>query len=670
MAIKLASLFIELGVNADQLTAELTRTSNETRNWSKSIEKAAKVAKTSLLLVGAAGVTAAAGIAAIYVSNARTLDALGKTASKLGDTTEALKEFGIAAQLGGVSVDSAEVALQRMTRRLAEAAQGTGEAKNAIKELGLDAADLAAQRPSEAFEEIAIALADIPLQADKVRLAMKFFDTEGVALVNVTVNELIKASEAVEAFGGALTSIEVRQIEAANDSMLLLGLSFDLITDRLTAKIAPAVDAFATSLFESAKQGQQLDSVMDTFVGTVVGGIADVADAAGSILRFIDGRSELAAGGLVGYLLGGKLGFLAGTAATASFDVLSANFDAIKAKFNLTLSDAERAEIDLRRIVAKMELLSVPGLGAISSLGDVDDQLAGLEKQRREIATVLSDLGEFDRITAIQFGGAETAITGAGDALEALAAALRATDGVGPLGELVPPGTAAANDDTAGAAPPIIFDTASIYQTQIDELTAQNEKKLAIHDAYFSQQIAQEAQFQNTWSLFQRSGAKDRFSILTNETSGALGILGQHSRKMFELNKAVGLANATVYIAEGMTAAWKLGWPLGAVAAATVALNGAAQIASINAAKFGQAKIATPVSNVDSSVGLGNVAQSTTTNSTNTETSSSIVVQIYPPIGASQEQIDEAINLAVARNVESGQMIPDTEIIFNNRAIA
>ena len=90
-------------------------------------------------LVGAAGL---AGFGFLIKRSLATSDALIKTASKIGTTTDALAGLRYAAELTGVATNTMDMALQRFTRRTAEAAMGTGEAKAAIKELGIDAQKL------------------------------------------------------------------------------------------------------------------------------------------------------------------------------------------------------------------------------------------------------------------------------------------------------------------------------------------------------------------------------------------------------------------------------------------------------------------------------------------------------------------------------------------------
>ena len=162
--------------------------------------------------VAAAGLTV--GIVAIVNANAQYIDSLAKTADKLGLTTEALQLLRYQGEQSGVSINTMDMALQRMTRRVAEAAQGTGEAKGAIKELGLSAAELAAMSPDQQFKAIAEAMKGVAAQGDKVRLAMKLFDSEGVALVNTLVSDLTKVEARFDSLGVSITRQQAAIVES------------------------------------------------------------------------------------------------------------------------------------------------------------------------------------------------------------------------------------------------------------------------------------------------------------------------------------------------------------------------------------------------------------------------------------------------------------------------
>jgi hypothetical protein len=213
-----------------------------------------KVAGALKTVAKTAGIAAAAGagiFAFMVKSSMSATDNLAKTARKIGTTTEALSKMRYAADLTGVSATTMDMALQRFTRRTAEAAVGTGEAKGALKELNINAREMLKLPMEEQMAELASAFEKVKNPADRVRLAMKLFDSEGVALVNT----LGLGKEALEemmgeaaALGIVMSQDAAEGVEDANDAFSRLGYLFKGVRDQLTGALAPALEAFADFL--------------------------------------------------------------------------------------------------------------------------------------------------------------------------------------------------------------------------------------------------------------------------------------------------------------------------------------------------------------------------------------------------------------------------------------
>lgn len=137
-----------------------------------------------LALMAVAG--AAAGFALVR-SFAMSGDAAAKTALRLGIGVEALQEYRYAAERAGIPVATFDMAMQRMGRRVGEAAAGTGEARVALNALGISAIDAAGKVRSveDILPELADKLSRVESANVRNALAMKLFDSEGVALVQM-----------------------------------------------------------------------------------------------------------------------------------------------------------------------------------------------------------------------------------------------------------------------------------------------------------------------------------------------------------------------------------------------------------------------------------------------------------------------------------------------------
>ena len=205
----------------------------------KSITSSIFSLKTAL--VGVAGV---AGFGYLVKSSLNSADALAKTSAKIGTTTEALSKLRYAASLTGVEANTLDMAMQRFTRRTAEAAQGTGEAKSAIAELGLDARKLQQIPLDEQMKKLAGAFANVESDADKLRIAFKLFDSEGAALVNT----LALGEEGLEAMFGRAKALGIvmsgeaaKGAENANDALSDLLFIVKGLKDQFAVALAPAI---------------------------------------------------------------------------------------------------------------------------------------------------------------------------------------------------------------------------------------------------------------------------------------------------------------------------------------------------------------------------------------------------------------------------------------------
>lgn len=147
------------------------------------ISKAAAAAAKATKLMAAASVAAGGALLAMSHRAADAQDRVQKLSDRLGIGVTQLSQFHHHAELSGLRTRTFDMALQRMSRRVAEAAQETGEAQGAIKELGLDAKALAGLPLDRQMLAVADAIQSVEDPATKTRLAFKLFDSEGVAML-------------------------------------------------------------------------------------------------------------------------------------------------------------------------------------------------------------------------------------------------------------------------------------------------------------------------------------------------------------------------------------------------------------------------------------------------------------------------------------------------------
>lgn len=151
------------------------------------VGRAASAVGGLTLKLGAMTVAAAAAGFALIRNYATAGDNLIKTSERLGIGVEALQEYRFAARSAGVESNTFDMAMQRMGRRVGEAANGMGEARLALRVLGVDARDAAGnvRTVEDLLPELADKLARVESPLERNALAMKLFDSEGVAMVQL-----------------------------------------------------------------------------------------------------------------------------------------------------------------------------------------------------------------------------------------------------------------------------------------------------------------------------------------------------------------------------------------------------------------------------------------------------------------------------------------------------
>lgn len=233
----IANLVVEISAKSQKLQRELKSSLGR-------IQKFAKQAITAIVKIGAGITVGLAGAFALVTrsinNTANEIDELAKFAQRIGIGVGELQKLQFQAELTGVSAQTLNLALQRMTRRVAEAAKGTGEAKDALRELGLDAERLVQLRPDQQFNLIAQSFKNVRNQADRVRLAMRLFDTEGVALVNTLTSDLEETSKEFDELGISISGSQAAVVEAYVDSVAKLRALFNGFFQQLTVQSVPA----------------------------------------------------------------------------------------------------------------------------------------------------------------------------------------------------------------------------------------------------------------------------------------------------------------------------------------------------------------------------------------------------------------------------------------------
>lgn len=275
----IARLTVALYANSAQFVSELQKTNKKAADWKKQMASAF----SSVAAIGAAAAAgAAASLTLIYKEQSALIDQTAKFADRIGISTEALSQLRYASELTGVGTKSLDMSLQRMTRRVQEAAQGSGEAKDAIKQLGLNAQELGKMTPDQQLYSLADAFSEVDDQSERVRLSFKLFDSEGVGMVNLLAggaDGLAEMAAEADALGVTLDRVSAAKIEMANDAMFRINAMTTAVKQNIAIELAPVVKALADDFVDMAKQHGGLSNIIIEGTYSIAKGASYAGDA-------------------------------------------------------------------------------------------------------------------------------------------------------------------------------------------------------------------------------------------------------------------------------------------------------------------------------------------------------------------------------------------------------
>lgn len=335
------------------------------RNLARLQTRAVAVGTAMGKFIGDAVTGIARGLYNMSLGVAKSVESMDLLSRQIGVSTEDMTRLQYAAnQMANVSDQQFGMAMRRMTRRIAEAAEGAGPAANAIRAIGLEARDLARMKPDEQFRRLADALKGTEHQGSRLRATMAIFDTEGMPLVNM----LSQGADAI------------REFENEADQ---LGVT---IGEDLVAKSR----AFQTELtkLDSVKRGLQY-RIAGELLPTLTNLVSKFTETEGAAER-LDKASRVAAAGV-------RLLASAGVIVAGAFNIAGEALGATAASIRALFTDGREASDRIRK-EARESLLG--------GMRQIREDLEAIWDETEIASTPITDAIEDD--TALAFSAAKS----------------------------------------------------------------------------------------------------------------------------------------------------------------------------------------------------------------------------------------------------------------------
>lgn len=223
--------------------------------------------------------------------SAKAADEIMTLSMQTGLTTEQLQEFDYASELIDVSLDTLQTSLTRLTNNMQNAANGTGDAKDAFATLGVSITDTEGhlRTSNEVFYEVIDALGEVGNYTERDALAMDIFGRSAQDLNPLIIqgsDKLREYAEEAHNVGYVLDTDTLEALGAVDDAQQRLLKTQESVTNQISAEYAPHMEEALGNTRDFVKKlGDAVNEsgVVDSF-GSMLTSVTGLLEPAGELI--------------------------------------------------------------------------------------------------------------------------------------------------------------------------------------------------------------------------------------------------------------------------------------------------------------------------------------------------------------------------------------------------
>jgi|GEM_PF-4277105 len=271
----LAALQVQLELQSAQFTQGMQDVNSQLDKLNKSVaSSSALITKFGVALVAAVASSAVTGAFRQVIDG---MDEMSKAAQKVGTSVESLSALAFAADMSGVSFETLQTSLGKLSQNLQDVENQTSNAGKALAALGVSGGDTADQ----ALAKIADGFAAVPDSAKKTALALELFGKAGkelIPLLNEGASGIDELKNRAAELGIVLDGDTTKKAEDFNDALSEIQAAGKGVLTQITIGMLPALQDLARSfanMLSTSNQWQDFGQVIGgAFKGIVSAGIA------------------------------------------------------------------------------------------------------------------------------------------------------------------------------------------------------------------------------------------------------------------------------------------------------------------------------------------------------------------------------------------------------------
>ena len=311
---------------------------------------------------------------------------LSQRARALGTSVSEMVTFQtLLSQDAGIGHDRSAQMFTVMAKRIGEAADGTGKAQRAMAILNLDAAELVAMDPAQAFRHIVDAAHRLENPIDRAVVATGLFGNEGAKIAAIFrdgVDAIDAARDATERWGLAIDDVDAKMIELLDEN---LGRQREQVSGAARGALAEMAPTLVTMTRETGLIKATVEGTVEAFkvlagfdkVRVAANLIEDQEEFRREIEQSIAEQKELDGTIREGEDLARKIEEQEEEAARRREQI-----DARRLDLQKELEAARRQAIGTRQTTVEQQMAELRAMGATA------DQLREMAELHREIAAI------------------------------------------------------------------------------------------------------------------------------------------------------------------------------------------------------------------------------------------------------------------------------------------
>jgi len=188
------------------------------------------------------------GLAKNFSDVIEKIDGIGDSAARLNITTDAFQQLSYAAKMSDSSMASLSAGMEKLASSVFDAEKNGGSLQEIFKALGLETSKLKGMSLDKMYLAVADALSKVGNSSQQLAMTKGIFGKAGGDQLQIIRGNVTALIAEYDKLGTKLSSTQIENASIASDMKKRFWETFDGVSNKMIADLAPAFTFFVTEL--------------------------------------------------------------------------------------------------------------------------------------------------------------------------------------------------------------------------------------------------------------------------------------------------------------------------------------------------------------------------------------------------------------------------------------